>query len=399
MRRPPAAWLRRGYAVLRTALPLATFGKEERAWCLVSRHDDVRQVLLDDRSFEAPYAEKLPIVVGDAPFLLGLPEGTAYRNQLKALQAAVTADDVATRLPSEASRIASRLLDATDGEVEVVGLTSTVTAETLGRYFGIVDNVNAIELAQLARDAQILFKFQFADPGNDPALRREVDKVAPLLRARVKTRIADARAGRVPPDTLIARYINQVDPSLQLDDTTLVAAMTGFIVGGLPQPPMVVPNALDQLLRRPAALAAAQSAAREGKNAELEALVFEAMRFDPLGPLLNRIVVAEEAVIAPGTRRARTLKKGARVLVFFASAMLDPRRVDHPARFDPHRHSSAYMHFGYGLHECFASHINRRLLPAILKPLLVHANLRRVPGRRGALRKNNVFPTSLCLRL
>jgi hypothetical protein len=36
----------------------------------------------------------------------------------------------------------------------------------------------------------------------------------------------------------------------------------GFIVGGPPQPPMVVPQAMEQLLQRPKVLAEAQAAAR-----------------------------------------------------------------------------------------------------------------------------------------
>ena len=58
----------------------------------------------------------------------------------------------------------------------------------------------------------------------------------------------------------------------------------GFIVGGPPQPPMVVPQAMEQLLRRPDALKGAQQAARDNDDKLLAGYVFEAMRFDPLAP-------------------------------------------------------------------------------------------------------------------
>ena len=67
-------------------------------------------------------------------------------------------------------------------------------------------------------------------------------------------------------------------------DDQIRTALMGFVVGGPPQPPMVVPQALEQLLRRPPALAGAQEAARSGDDKLLAGYVFEAMRFDPLAP-------------------------------------------------------------------------------------------------------------------
>ena len=83
----------------------------------------------------------------------------------------------------------------------------------------------------------------------------------------------------------------------------------GFIVGGPPQPPMVVPQAMEQLLRRPDALAGAQAAARRGDDELLAGYVFEAMRFDPLAPALPRIAL-RTAMIAAGTGGSEDGAKG-----------------------------------------------------------------------------------------
>ncbi|HEX8301366.1 hypothetical protein [Sphingomonas sp.] len=56
-------------------------------------------------------------------------------------------------------------------------------------------------------------------------------------------------------------------PQYRHDTDAMRTALTGFIVGGPPQPPMVVPQALEQLLRRPEALAGAQAAARADDDA------------------------------------------------------------------------------------------------------------------------------------
>ena len=75
--------------------------------------------------------------------------------------------------------------------------------------------------------------------------------------------------------------------------------------------------------------------------------------------------------------------------------MMDARRVPEPRKFDPHRLPHEYMHFGYGLHQCFGIHINRATLHLMLKPLLKRPNLRRAPGRAGRLHKNGPFAASL----
>jgi cytochrome P450 len=121
---------------------------------------------------------------------------------------------------------------------------------------------------------------------------------------------------------------------------------------------------MEQPLRRPMWLAQAQQAACTNDDRRLAALVFEAMRFDPLTPGLFRIV-AEDYKVAAGTWRAHTIRQGTTVLAATRSAMHDGRQVPKPETFDPDRRPYEYMHVGYGLHTCFGIHINQALLPLI----------------------------------
>jgi cytochrome P450 len=75
--------------------------------------------------------------------------------------------------------------------------------------------------------------------------------------------------------------------------------------------------------------------------------------------------------------------------------MMDPDRVPDPRRFKPGRLPHEYIHFGYGMHECFGRHINHATLHRMLKPLLRRPNLRRAPGAEGRLRKNGIFAERL----
>jgi cytochrome P450 len=118
------------------------------------------------------------------------------------------------------------------------------------------------------------------------------------------------------------------------------------------------------------------------------------MRFDPLAPFLRR-TAKKNHVLAAGTRRAKTIRRGTDVFFFFASAMMDGRQIPDPKSFNPDRAPNNYVLFGHGLHQCFGIHINKRLLPLMLKPLLKRSGLRRASGAEGRLRKQTVFPDRL----
>ena len=97
-----------------------------------------------------------------------------------------------------------------------------------------------------------LFEIQFADPGNDPVLRQAVDRIAPLFRDHVDTVIASRKQSGVLGDDVLGRLLAlQAAGVPGADDAGIRTAVLGMVVGGPPQPPMVLPQALDQLLRRP----------------------------------------------------------------------------------------------------------------------------------------------------
>ena len=84
------------------------------------------------------------------------------------------------------------------------------------------------------------------------------------------------------------------------------------------------------------------------------------------------------------------------VLAANLSAMFDGWTIPDPDAFRLDRPWSSYMLFGYGLHTCYGEHINRAVIPQILKPLLARDGLRRAPGKRGRLdRAGTPFPVHL----
>lgn len=359
----------------------------------VLRFDDVVEVFANDRAFPVDYAGKLDVIMGGHAFFLGMGNTPEYRRDTGLLRRAMRPGDIPA-LMAQTERRAQQAVDASGGEVEVVQMVRDVTFDVLCPYFGVPPSPGVNLQAWATR----LFEFQFADPGNDPALRAEVDRIAPKFRDHVDGLIAARKQAGGTGDDVLGRLLElQATGVPGADDASIRTSILGVVVGGPPQPPMVVPQALEQLLRRPDALAAAQAAARAGDHAALTGLTTEAMRFDPLAPGLFRRAACD-ATIAAGTPRSARIRAGTKVLVAFRSAMQDDRFVPDPARFDPARPADQYIHFGHGLHTCFGIHLNRALLPLMLKPLLARPNLRRTPGPSGRLSKQSGFASRLIVQ-
>lgn len=374
------------FGILRAVWPIPRFGNT----VALTRHDDVREVFQNDDAFRVPYKPKLDVIMGGQPFFLGMDDTADYRRDTAAMRQVIRPDDIPARLAPATEALAEQVVAGAGGRLDVVELVRQVTFTVLGEYLGIPDPADASMRVWATR----LFEFQFADRGGDPALRREVDVIAPALAGHIQGLIEQRRGGNATDDVLGRCLRKQAEGAPGFTDGQIRTALTGFIVGGPPQPPMVVPQAMEQLLRRPDALAGAQQAARNGDDRLLAGYVFEAMRFDPLAPALPR-VATRDVTVAAGTSRARLVRKGSSVLVAFSSAMMDGRRVSEPRRFDPSRFPHDYIHFGNGLHTCFGIHINKAILPLMLKPLLRRPGLRRAPGAPGRLSKRGAFADRL----
>jgi cytochrome P450 len=361
---------------------------------VVTRYDDVRDVYLNDRAFGVPYQKNLDVIMDSQPFFLSMGDTPAYHAGRDAMLAVMRREDIVPRLAPQAEAMARDIVDKAGGQLEVVDqLVRRVTFDLFSDYLGVPEPQGG----DLRVWGTRLFEFQFADDGSD-ALHSQVDTIGKAFRGHIDAEIARRRAKPDGKDDVMARCLAlQAAGKSGYSDVEIRTGLMGMMVGGPPQPPMVVPQALEQLLRRPEALVGAQRAARDNDDVRLAAYVFEAMRFDPLAPVMPRVAVAD-GIIAAGTKRARTVPKGSKLLVGLSSAMLDSRRIDDPYTFNPDRLPHEYIHFGYGLHQCFGIHINRAVLPLMLKPLLQRDNLRRAPGAAGRLRKQGPFAVALNVR-
>lgn len=370
-----------GLGVLRTIWPVPVIGNK----AAVVRYTDVVAVLERDVDFPTDYDAKLNVITGNQPFMLGMPQGPAFQQNIAGLRQTTPVSDIASRLVPATLESARQGLDNADGALNVVPYIRDITFDTLCAYFGTPEP----KTANMKQWAQTLFKFLFADMNNDPKLGAEVRQIAPQLQAHINSLIA-ARKANPEGDDVLARALRlQAQGVPGLSDIQIRTALVGFIVAGLPQPAMAVPKALDQLFMRPAALVAAQKAAREDDDATLGAYFFEALRFNPLAPFLTRQTLTAQQV------SSGTVPAGKMVFAMIQSAMMDPRQVKDPYTFNPNRPASDYLAFGAGMHQCYAKAINEATIPLMIKPLLTMPNLKRARGAAGRLVMNGPFPKSL----
>jgi cytochrome P450 len=377
------------FSVLRRVCPILDLGD----MVLVTRYDDVLEVLRNDPAFAVPYTKNLGLIMGDEAFFLGMNDTPDYRRDVAALRAVVLDSDLPA-LAAETVRQADLLLDAANGTIDVVDYTRQVTFGVICPYFGITPPADG----DLRVWATRLFEFQFTyagdlGPGVRDPLYGAAARMAPLLRAHVQSLIEQRRGGGGPDDVLKRCLLRQAAGEDGYSDAKIRCALIGCLVGGVPQPPMVLPFALNQLLDRTAAFAEATASAKAGYTASVAKYLFEALRFDPLAPLLQRRTLVNTQ-IAAGTPRAKMIRAGKTVGVCFASAMRDPRRVADPEIFDTERPACNTLHFGHGLHSCFGEQINRTILPVMLERLL-RRGIRRAPDAAGQLVKRGIFADTL----
>jgi cytochrome P450 len=362
---------------------------------IVTRYQDVIEVLDRNGDFEVVYEPKMRAITGGENFFLGMQDTAQYARDVSNMRLAMRRDDVTAIVAPLARGLAERILAKASGRIDVPqDLTLPVPTAIVTDYFGIA-NAKADDLVAWAT---LMFWYLFVDLAGDPAVGRKALEGAAACRAAIDAAIAARKASGETKDDVLGRCLVLQKAGLPgMDDLGIRNNLIGLVIGAIPTISKACVQALDQLLDRPDALASAQAAARAGDDALLAAHVFEAFRFNPINPLIYRRAACDTK-IAAGTLRARNIPKGCMVLAFNLSAMFDPLRIEAPESFRTDRPWDEYILWGYGMHLCFGAYINRAVMPAILKPLLAKSGLRRAAGDAGRIDSGGTpFPQHFCV--
>lgn len=361
-------------------------------WAVVTRFDDVQEVLFADAHFPTPFGWKVEALNGGPNFLLGMENGPDYRAVRAVVRSVFDLDAAQTAVARISAEEARAIVADARGRLDgIADLIATVPMRVVERHYGVaIPDERAFWQWSIAMST-----FMFGDPGDDPALRDVALAAGAHMRRVVDAAVGRAARGEVDSATVAARLARYRDAAgVPLPPDQQRAILIGMITGFVPTNTMAAGHMLAMLLARPDMLHAAREAALADDDKRLSACLHEAMRFKPLNPGPFR-VCSQDHVVAAGTRRATRIRAGTKLLVSTQSAMLDPRRVARPEAFDPDRPASTYMLYGTGLHWCIGAPLADAQITQTFKPLLRRANLRAAPGEAGTLRRFGPFPEHL----
>jgi cytochrome P450 len=390
---------RRGFRLLRAFLPNLCVTRKlfsstvypNNGTALVTRHDDVIEVLDRNADFEVVYEPRMRLIAGGENFFLGMQDTALYARDVSNMRLAVRRDDVAATVEPLARRLAEKLVAEKTGRIDVPPeLSLPVPTAIVTDYFGVTGAPGS----DFMDWATLMFRYLFTDLQGDPALDREALDAAAACRSVIDAAIAKRKASGERKDDVLGRCLVMQAAGLPgMDDRGIRGNLIGLVIGAIPTISRAAVQALDQLLDRPEVFASAEQAAHDGDDALFAAHVFEALRFNPINPIIFRRA-ARDTKIAAGHFRARKIPKDTMVLAANLSAMFDPLKIEAPESFRKDRPWGDYILWGYGLHGCFGAYINRAVLPAILKPLFIQPGLRRAAGADGQINTGGTqFPT------
>lgn len=376
------------FAVLRRVKPILIV----KNTALVTRFEDVQEVLARDDVFQVTYQQKMEVIGDGTNFFLGMQNSPEYERDQSHMRTVIRRQDLPERVLPLVARTAESLVSASGSRTDVVQrLARIVPTRLIAEYFGCPPSSEE----DLAAWSTVMFQYLFTDADNDPAVDTAARAAAGKSRAWLDQVIAGRKKQTRQPDDVVGRCLAlQTAGVTGMDDLGIRNNLLGLVIGAIPTTSKCCAQALDELLKRPANLQQAQEAARSDDDVLLAQYVFEALRFNPNNPGLFRIA-AQDYTVAKDKMHATTIPRGTTVVAATQSAMFDDRIVDAPNDFRVGRPSYTYMHFGYGLHTCFGQYLNRVQIPGILKPLLKRKGLRRAEGDAGRLQYAGSFPRSL----
>jgi cytochrome P450 len=384
------------FAVLRRVQPILLV----RNTSVVTRFEDVQEVLSRDDVFEVTYQDKMQVVAGGTNFFLGMQNSEDYERDHSHMLSVVRREDIARQVAPFIGNTAETIVAGSGGRIDVVSeLSRIVPTRWVAAYFGCASPSDE----DLANWSTAAFQYLFADLDNDPAVAAAAHDASAKTRAWLDSSIAKRKAQPpqpriMQPDDVLGRCLALQNAGVPgMDDITIRTNLLGLFVGAIPTTSKCCTQALDELLKRPADLAKAQDAAKSNNDPLLADYVFEALRFNPNNPVVVRRSV-QDYTLAKGTIRETLIPKGSSVVAATQSAMFDDRFFESPNEIRPGRPAYLYMHFGYGLHTCFGQYVNRVQIPGILKPLLKRKNLRRAAGEAGQLAYRGPFPSTMTVQ-
>lgn len=357
------------------------------AFTLVTRFSDVTEVLSRERIFSVRlYQPRIDPVVG-GPFMLSRDDTPINWREKGIMQAVLRPEDL-PEVRRMAGAFADEALDAAcaDGRIEAVSrLGRYVPIRICDAYFGFPGP----DLQTMYRWSRATQSDMFKNLQNDQAVHEASVRAGREMREYLGVLLEEKRAavagnGQPPQDTFSRLLRTHFPAELGFDDQRVLANVAGLLIGAGETTSQAIVQVLEQLLLRPEIHAAAAAAANEADTGRFDQYVWEALRFNPINPLLFRYCEADYTLAAGSPREAR-IPAGTLVFACTASAMFDEDVVPGPDAFQTGRPDFIGMHFGYGHHTCLGRYVGAVMIPEVVRRVLLRPGVGLLPPPEGAI--------------
>ncbi len=362
---------------------------------LVTRFKDVQEILDRPDIFGVVYAPMIDKSVG--PYMLS-HDSSVYNRRDKGLMRALIQEKDGPIVKKAVAKIAKKCINegAANGVIEVVSQLSRKAPVLLtGKYFGFPGpDIETMMRWSRATQYDFFHNQKMSGQIHDDNIRAGREMRTYLQDVLLPKRRKQLKKNRDRDDIVSRMLMTKCPAHVGWDDDRMLTNIMGLLVGGVETTSQAVVQILDQLLQRPSALNDARQAVLHGDDAKLGRICWEALRFNPVNPVVFR-QCNQDYRLASGTLRNKVIPTGTVVVVGTRSAMKDSRELVKPRAFRVDRPDYQYFHLGYGMHRCLGDIVSKVQVPEIIKQLLHLKNLRRAPGPAGQINfKGGPFPES-----
>ncbi|MGY5124067.1 cytochrome P450 family protein [Streptomyces nigrescens] len=365
-----------GYGALREQGPVVRgrFVDDSPVW-LVTRFEEVRQVLRDQRFLNNPAAPSLGHSIEESPTvrlleMMGLPEhfrpyllGSILNNDApdhtrlrRLVSRAFTArkiTDLRPRVEQIADELLARLPEhAEDGVVDLI------------KHFAYPLPITVIcELVGIAEEDRPQWRKWGAD-----LVSLQPDRLSTSFPAMIEHihELIRERRGALTDDLLSELIRAHDDDGGRLSDVEMVTMILTVVLAGHETTAHLIGNGTAALLTHPDQLRLLKD-----DPALLPRAVHELLRW--CGPVhMTQLRFASEDVDIAGTQ----IRKGDAVQLILVSANFDPRHYTGPERLDltrhPAGHAENHVGFGHGMHYCLGATLARQEGEVAFAKLFAH---------------------------
>ena len=361
---------------------------------MITRRGDVLETLSQHELFSVRgYQSKMDPSVG--PFMLARDETELNWHDKALMRSLLRLGD----LPQIRQIVADAVRDAA-GDGQTIELVSSVgrlaPLRVVQRYFGFPGPDDATML-RWSRASQA---DMFRNPTNEPAVHAANVQAGQEMQAYVRRLLDEKRSRSASGETdAIARLLRiAAADELGMSVDRVVSNVCGLLVGAIETASQAIVHATEQILSRPDVKAQAIEAAKAEEHGAFDAIVWEALRFNPMTTLVFRFC-ERDTVLAPGAPYATPIKQGAVVAACTGSAMLDGDAIPDVDAFRPGRPADVYMHLGFGHHECLGKYVGMAMVPEAVRQVLLFPAIELIEGEAGRIDfQNGPFPERFAVR-